>query len=137
MPSPEIEEFARLLVQEVRDAAIRGSDMALRPNTVYPAAKRWKEAAHDDDLKSIVRIVVPDTVDETVFHLLRAIDEGILNLSFTAANGKRVDLPRDGLGELAGWYMGTGGWRALYSQERFVDDFADLVGFFGPSKEEK
>ena len=82
-------------------------------------------------------IVVPDTVDDTIFHLLDAIDNGLLNLSFTAANGKKVDLPTDGLGELAGWYIGTGGWRALYSQERFIDDFADLVGFFGPSKEGK
>jgi hypothetical protein len=135
MPSPEIEEFAKLLVQQVRDAAIRGCDMALRPNTIYATAKRWKEAAHSDDLKSIVNIVVPDTVDDTVFRLLHAIDNGLLNLCFTAASGKRVDLAADGLGELAGWYIGD--WRALYSKERFVDDSADLVGFFGPSKEGK
>ena len=72
-------------------------------------------------------MVIPDTVDETVFHLLRAIDQGLLKLSFTAANGKKVDLPTDGLGELAGWYMGSGGWRSLHSKERFVDDFSDLT----------
>ena len=73
-------------------------------------------------------------MDDTVFHLLQAIGNGLLNLSFTAANGKKVNLPTDGLGELAGWYMGTGGWRALYSEERFVDDFVDLVVFFGPNE---
>ena len=135
MPSPEIEEFAKLLVQQVRDVAIRDCDVALRPNAAGPVFKRWKEAAQNGNLESIVRIVVPDTVDDTVFHLLDAIDNGLLNLSFTAPNGKKVDLSTDGLGELAGWYIGTGGWRALYSQERFIDDFADLVGFFGPSKE--
>jgi hypothetical protein len=137
MPSPEIEEFAKLLVREVRDAAIRGCDIAARPNAADAISTRWKEAAHNRNLEPILHVVVPDTVDETVFHLLRAIDGGLVNLSFTAANGKRVDLTTEGLGELAGWYMGTGGWRSLYSQERFVDDFADLVGFFGPSKEGK
>jgi hypothetical protein len=126
MPNPEIEEFAKILVQQVRDAAIKSCDGALRPNAAYPIAKRWK-AAIDRNPKPFASVVIPDTVDETVFHLLRAIDEGLLKLSFTAANGKKVDLPTDGLGELAGWYMGSGGWRALYSQERFVDDFSDLT----------
>jgi hypothetical protein len=137
MPSPEIEEFAKLLVQNVRDAAIRDCDVSLRPNAAGPTSTRWKEAARNENLESIVRVFVPDTVDNAVFHLLDAIDNGLLNLSFTAANGKTVDLPTAGLGELAGWYMGTGGWRALYSRERFVDDFADLVGFFGPPKDGK
>lgn len=127
MPNPEIEEFAKILVQQVRDAAIKSCDGALRPNAAYPVAKRWKETASDGALKPIATVVIPDTVDETVFHLLRAIDQGFLKLSFTAANGKKVDLPTDGLGELAGWYMGSGGWRALYSQARFVDDFSDLT----------
>jgi hypothetical protein len=127
MPNAEIEEFAKKLVQQVRDAAIKSCDGALRPNAAYPVAKRWKGTARDGGLESIVGVVVPDTVDETVFHLLRAIDQGLLKLSFTAANGKKVDLPTDGLGELAGWYMGSGGWRSLYSQERFVDDFSDLA----------
>lgn len=126
MPNLEIEEFAKILVQQVRDAAIKSCDGALRPNAAYPVAKRWKETAVDGTLKPIASVVVPDAVDETIFHLLRAIDQGLLKLSFTAANGKKVDLPADGLGELAGWYMGSGGWRALYSQERFADDFSDL-----------
>ena len=135
MPSPEIEEFAKLLVQQMRDAAIRDCDRVLHPNAAGPTSRRWKQAAPADNLKSIVGVVVPDTVDDAVFHLLDAIDNGLLNLSFTAANGRRVDLATDGLGELAGWYIGTGGWRALYSHQRFFDDSADLVGFFGPSKE--
>jgi hypothetical protein len=48
-----------------------------------------------------------------------------------------VDLSRDGLGELAGWYGGSGGWRALYSQDRFVDDVSDLVWFFQTSHKEE
>ncbi len=67
-----------------------------------------------------------DVVDEVLFYLLHAIDEGLLRLTFTASNGVAVDLTEQGLSELAGWYMGSGGWRAMYSKERFVDDFADL-----------
>jgi hypothetical protein len=73
-----------------------------------------------------LNVVIPDVVDDTLFYLLQAIDTGLLKLSFTASNGKVVDLPTDGLGELAGWYMGSGGWRRMFSKERFVDDFVDL-----------
>jgi hypothetical protein len=129
VPNLEIEEFAKTLVQQVRDAAIKSCDGALQPNAAYPVAKRWKEAGLGGNLESIASVVIADTVDETVFHLLRAIDQGLLKLSFTASNGKEVDLPVDGLSELAGWYVGSGGWRALYSKERFIDDFSDLVIF--------
>jgi hypothetical protein len=60
MPSPEMEEFVKLLVQKVRDAATRDCDVSLRPNAVDPISKRWKEATHNDNAKSIVRIVVPE-----------------------------------------------------------------------------
>jgi hypothetical protein len=43
MMTPEIEEFARILVEHVRDAAIRENDRTLREEHVV--ARRWKEAA--------------------------------------------------------------------------------------------
>jgi len=73
-----------------------------------------------------LKTVVPDVVDEAVFSLLRAIDEGALRLKFMSSSGREVDLTEEGLGELAGWYMGSGGWRAMFSEERYVDDFANL-----------
>jgi hypothetical protein len=126
MPIPEIEEFARILTKEVRDAAIRSTDRSLRVDAPDPVAKRWKAAAGDRNLESIASMVAPDIVDDTIFHLLRAIDQELLQLSFTASNGKTVNLSKEGLGELGGWYMGSPGWRAKYSTERFVDDLADL-----------
>ena len=123
MPSPEIEEFAKLLVEKVRDAAIRSSDAVLPPNTDHAVAKRWREAGRNGDLKSIASVVIPDVVDDTIFYLLHAIDEGLLKLSFAASNGKQVDLYKDG--ELAGWYAGDD-WPMKYSKERFIDDFSDL-----------
>ena len=73
-----------------------------------------------------MRTVIPDCVDEALFCLLRAIDQGVLTLSYTAESGQVVDLSEDGLGELAGRYMGSGGWRQMFSEQRFVDDFADM-----------
>ena len=127
MPKPEIEEFAKILVQQVRDAAVRSSDQQLRPDVENVVAKRWKDAGRDGNLDSIAKVLIPDIVDDTVFYLLQAIDQGLLRLSFTASNGNTVNLPEDGLGELGGWYMASGGWRAMHSQERFVDDFSDLA----------
>ncbi|MCB9763205.1 MAG: hypothetical protein H6739_25740 [Alphaproteobacteria bacterium] len=65
-------------------------------------------------------------MDETLFHLLRAIDQGVLKVQYMASDGSVVDLPSEGLGELAGCYMASGGWRAQHSRERFVDDFKDM-----------
>lgn len=75
---------------------------------------------------SEVSIVVPDAVDETVFSLLQAIDQGLLKLKYVSSSGREIDLAEEGLGELSGWYMGSGGWRAMFSEERYVDDFSDL-----------
>jgi len=125
MPNTEIEEFAKILVQQVRDAAIRSCDNNLRSNAGNVIAKRWQEAAAGQ-LGHTATLLIPDIVDDTVFHLLRAIDQGLLRISFTASNEKVIDLPEDGLGELAGWYMGSGGWRSMFSRERFADDFSDL-----------
>ena len=75
MPSTEIEQFAELLVQGVRDVAIASCDSAMRPNAKYALAKRWKAAIDGGDQADLVREVIPDAVDKAVCQLLRAIDE--------------------------------------------------------------
>lgn len=125
MPIPEIEEFARTLVQQVRDAAIRNCDALLQPQAGSPGARRWKGLDADS---SDLRVVIPDAVDEAVFSVLQSIDQGLLRLKYVSSSGREVDLTEAGQGELSGWYMGSGGWRAMYASERFVDDFADLEG---------
>lgn len=120
MSNSKIQEFGRLLVQLVRDAAVRSCDQSIGGNGLSPVARRWRTAMGDP------RIVVPDCIDETLFQLLHAIDEGSIQLSFRDVNGEMVDLTTEGLGELAGMYMASGGWRTEFAQERFSDDFADL-----------
>lgn len=127
MPTLEVEEFAKLLVQQVRDAAVRDCDLGLNNHCQDPLAIRWKAVMPDKTHLVAISTVIPDCIDSAVFFLLRSIDEGGLPISFTASTGKTVNLSKDGNGEMAGWYMGSGGWRAMYSKERFVDDFSDLV----------
>jgi hypothetical protein len=122
MPIPEIEAFAKILIQEVRDAAIRSCDGSLHPDAKHAVAKRWRAAEHD--LKSIGSVIIPDVVDDTLFFLFHAIDNGLLPLAYIDSRGRVVDLEREGLGEMAGWFAGSDGWREQYSHERFVDDSA-------------
>jgi hypothetical protein len=126
--TPEIEEFARTLVQLVRDAAIQSNDRALLPTAHHALAERWRKAASDEPPEDFARVLIPDIVDDTIFYLLQAIDEGSLRLAYTASSGAVVDLTTQGLGELAGWFAGGDGWVGAYSKERFVDDLADLSG---------
>ena len=77
--------------------------------------------------EELQKMMISDCIDEVLFYLLQSIDQGLLNVSFNAANGKQINLPEEGLGELSGWYMGSCGWRPQYSEERFSDDFSDLT----------
>jgi len=121
----EVQEFARTLITHVRDQAIQSADIALHRPAVDPMGKRWQSAADSVPCDELIRMVIADVVDETLFFLLNAIDDGSLALKYTASNGMTVDLTIEGLRELAGCYLGSDGWRATYSHERFVEDFPD------------
>jgi hypothetical protein len=126
MPKPEIEEFAKLLVREVRDRAIVSCDSQLQAHSNGPTAKRWRENLTDGASKALALAMIPDCIDDAVFYLLHAIDTAALRVSFTAANGTVIDLSNEGMGELAGWFAGSDSWRSKYSEQRFFDDCADL-----------
>ena len=130
MPSPGIEEFAKILVEKVRDAAIQSGDRRFQANARSPVARRWKDLARDATPEEFAKALIPDIVDDAMSYLLHAVDDGLLKLSYTASNAIVVDLTADGLGELAGWYGGSDGWRTMYAKERFVDYVADLRDFF-------
>lgn len=117
MPRPDIEEFGRLLVTEVRDVAIGQCDMLLKPNSSSASAKRWKKLA-TGGAREAMQQVAPEPIDRAIFALLTAIDGGRLRLSFTGSDGKTVDLTEEGLSELAGWWVGDDGWAARYTKKR-------------------
>jgi len=122
MPSREIEEFAKILVKEVRDATIEECDSNFRPDVRDVIAQRWRKALGSGDADRIADVLIPDIVDATISYLLRALDQEMLPLTFKASNGKTVDLPKDGEGELVGWCFGGEGWREKYSRQRVFDD---------------
>ncbi len=125
MPRRAVEELGELLVRHVRDVAIQSCDMQLLPHSQTPVAKRWRRAAIPFNGKVPPHVLIPDCVDEAIFAFLRAIDQGLLRLSFTTESGETVDLAKEGGGDLAAKYMASDGWRAKYSKERFGEDFAD------------
>jgi hypothetical protein len=125
MPSQSIEEFAQLLVRQVRDVTIRSCDGQTHEISRSPNAKRWREAAGGLAIDPI-KVAIPDIVDETIGQLLLAIDQGTLRLQFVNASETAVNLCEEGSGELCGWYMmGEGDWRDTYSKERFASDLGD------------
>jgi len=120
--SPELADFAAALVREVRDRAIQACDFTLQHTS--PKGRRWQEAA-SLGTEELAKLLVPECIDEAIFQLLHSIDDGRFQLTFTSRDGTRFDLAEEGLGELAGWYVGE--WRAKYSRERFVDYLAGLA----------
>jgi hypothetical protein len=131
MPSPEIEEFARLLMKHVRDEAIDGCDMANNPKCNAVNAIRWRQKMKTSSIEELLHEIIPDCVDEVIFYLLHSIDEGQLPLSFTTSSGKCVDLTTAGESEMAG-YCATGeeyDWRARFSKRRFNFDKMQPLSF--------
>jgi hypothetical protein len=118
MQGSKIDVFAEVLVRLVRDRAIRNCRTRLTPDTRSPIGKHWVSVVSAGNLEQIGDAIIPDCIDESIFCLLNAIDEGGLRLTFTEPDDQKVDLSVDGLGELAGWYMGGESWRERFSQER-------------------
>jgi hypothetical protein len=116
MPRRAIEELGILLVRHVRDVAIQSCDVQLLPHSETAMAKRWRKAAIPFNGKVPQEVLIPDCVDETLFTFLRAIDQGLLPLSFVTENGETVDLTK--AGNLATRYIEPGGWRDQFSKER-------------------
>jgi hypothetical protein len=65
MSDPEILEFAKILVQHVRDAAIQSCDISASSKTKHVIAERWRKSADGrGNLDSIAKVLIPDIVDD-------------------------------------------------------------------------
>ncbi len=120
MPQEVIIEFAKLLVQNVRDRAISSCNAQLHTDNLNsPIAKRWREARNSGKIDEFGEMIIADSVDDAIFYLLDAIDNGVINISFNSSSGKAINLSDEGLGELAGDFAGE--WCAKYSSEPYYD----------------
>ena len=97
------------------DRAIRYCDAMAKPAAIGAVAQRWQKAARSANGTIPAEAAFPDCVDEAIGALLGAIDQGVIRLKYVTKSGKVVDLTQDGLGELAGWFAGSEGWREQYS----------------------
>jgi len=124
MTEKEIEEFAKILITEVRDESIDSCDILIDQNSEDVGAKRLRSLCDDGMNENFAKALVLYCVDEVLFHLLDAIDNAHLQLVFKSNKGNMVDLTDSG--EMAGWYA-SGEWKKKFSKQRYFDDFEDLT----------
>lgn len=124
---PDLLRFAKSLMRQVRDRAIDACDRFAAGDAAGPMAEQWRSALHSSDTRSALTALVPDIVDQVLFELLDRIDNNRLPLAWGRGNGEWVPLSDLGLGEMAGWLMGSeGAWRQSFSERRFNDYLANL-----------
>lgn len=117
MTKEQIDEFAKFLIQRIRDNAIKSCDTQLySDNLNSPTTKRWQKARESGNIDKFAETIIADCIDDAIFYFLLAIDKGAFSLSFRMPNGENVALSDALVGELAGWYIGE--WKEKYSRER-------------------
>jgi hypothetical protein len=119
MQPEELNEFAASVVKHIRDNAVRSMYTQLY-TTNSPIAKRWHEQKVSGNIDRLSEMLISDSVDDTIFYLLNAIDNGDIIMSFKANNKKEINLTEEGLGELGGGYIAE--WRSEYSKEPCFND---------------
>lgn len=121
-------------MHHVREEAIRTCQLPLQPDRETNDARRWRAAAIAAGGLVPAEVVIPECVDGALCTLLYETDsQERLHLLFATGRGEFVDLPKEGGGELSGWYGGDQAWRSWYSKERIVDaeDFAHIAAEWG------
>ena len=121
----ELDRFARLLIELVRDRAIIACDQLARGTTRGPGGERWRRVVAEESAHDALESLTPEIVDQTLFQLLDAIDNNLLPLLWEAADGSHLTLRELGRWELAGRLAG-GEWPRRFSAERFHDYWKDL-----------
>jgi hypothetical protein len=122
----DLRRFAEALIEKVRDRAIIACDHLASGEMVGPDGIRWRTVVPDDEMRRAVHELIPDIVDQVLFELLNATDNDELPLGWRRQDGSLIGLEELGSAEMAGWLMGSPGWRHQYSQQRFFDPLSDL-----------
>lgn len=113
--STEIDEFGEKLVRFVRDPVIEAAEVL--KNRLSKGPTRQKLNAYDAaTVSAVLDIVVPEMVDDTIFHLMRAIDFGDIRLSYRSDADRDFDLEEIGMQELHGWLFGDESWIHRFSK---------------------
>ena len=121
-----LEKFGRLLVEWVRDSAIHDCDCALDRRTETRKSARWARLIGESSAEDAIREIIPDCVDTVIGAFLRAVDQGMIKISFVGEDREIEEIQEDDLGTLVGWYGGDDGWAARFSGQRFYNYLADM-----------
>lgn len=122
----ELRRFAERLILIVRDQSIVECDRLASGVMIGKDGDRWNSLLETDAARKAIQELTPDIVDQVLFELLNAIDTGDLPLGWRRTDGSLVGLDELGMGEMAGWLMGSPGWRHEYSRQRFFDPLSEL-----------
>jgi hypothetical protein len=123
---PELDRFAAALMRRVRDRAIHECDRLASGEMVGPSADYWREVMQRDARRA-VEALIPSIVDQVLFELLGALDNDELPLAWRGEDDSLIPLEELGLGEMAGWLMGSDdSWRVRFSVERLHDPLPGL-----------
>lgn len=117
----ELQRFAEMLMQLVRDQAIAECDALASGRMGGAIGDRWRRLIADRRTRTAVQELIPDIVDETLFRLLHALDNSDMPFRWRREDGSYVDLYDLGKSEMAGWLVGSDPdcWRARFSKQRW------------------
>jgi hypothetical protein len=121
-----LDRFAAVLMTRVRDPAISECDRLASGQTIGPRGDYWREFVTDDGARRALEALIPDVVDQVLFELLNAADNHELPLAWQEPDGSCLPLDELGMQEMAGWLMGSDGWRRRFSTQRFHDPAGNL-----------
>ncbi len=124
--SEPLSEFAQRLIESVRDSAIRSCDALIQGSAAGPLEDRWRALLGSATTPEAMHELLPDVVDQVLFHLLDAIDNDVLPLAWLEG-ASPLPLEELGQGEMGGLLMmGAGGWIDRYSTQRHFDPLPGL-----------
>ena len=120
-----VDELARDLISTVRDRAIDSCDQLAEAVVRGSLGERWRGLVDSSAAREVALELIPDVVDQMLFHLLDAIDNERLPLGWKRADSFE-GLADIGHGEMAGrLMMGEGGWIDQHSAKPHFDPLAD------------
>ena len=117
----ELNRFAEMLVQLVRDTAISDCEARI-PGFFGPPgpSEAWKKLSADRRTREAFREAIPDIVDQTLCRLLHALDHDDIPLAWQREDGSYISLYDLGRSEMSGWFATSDpdGWCPRYSKQR-------------------
>ena len=80
----ELHRFAEMLMRWVRDPSIDSCDTLASRRMFGPTGERWRDRLAEPQAREAMSQLIPDIVDEVLFKLLHALDQGDMPLAWAS-----------------------------------------------------